>query len=635
MTGPNTLVNLCQVTTATTGTGTITLGSASSGYRGASALTDGVTYSYSIIDGTAYEEGQGLYTASGTTLARGPVQSSNSNSAINLSGSAIVLVGDALSWDIGLNSPTQPASFASLALTPTPALTLTTDVAQAVGGSVTLPFTNISTAAAGQIVAGTNIPLGAQVSAVIGTVQRTLTANGISASGQKVLTTTNTTNAVVGMIVYDTTTPGAVGAGNTIASIQAGVSITLTSNLTNATVNGDTITLDPVVTLTIASTAAVAAGASITFTTNHTALSAAAPLYTTGDASVNGNLNVGGQIISGQGLPQNGANGGTPASPAFSPGQTNMGMYAASTTYLGFSISGSHRFGGNSSGFIAAPTPTFRTAINNTATPFIQAQNNSATIGNNSLAAFSYRASATVPAGIYLCQSNSSTLGTQTAVASGTRLGDINCEGSDGTNFQDATSIRGLVDGSVSAGVVPGRLEFWTANSGGTLTQALTLDSSQNATFLGVTKSPKLWQSSRNAYTKFTISAPLGATGATKVMMGLGSSWALTPSFSGRVRITVCGYSSSTLATNYGILNVAYGTSTAPTNGAALTGTNFYGSDLLAGAFSATSALPFTLVSEATGLTLSTAYWFDMAVGNGGTGGTTAVTIQSVIIEEF
>ena len=100
MTGPNPLVNLCQLTTATTGTGTITLGAASSGYRGTSALTNGTTYSYSIIDGTNYELGQGAYTSSGTTLTRGPVQSSSANAAITLSGTAIVIVGDALAWDI-------------------------------------------------------------------------------------------------------------------------------------------------------------------------------------------------------------------------------------------------------------------------------------------------------------------------------------------------------------------------------------------------------------------------------------------------------------------------------------------------------------------------------------------------------
>ena len=100
MTGPNPLVNLCQLTTATTGTGTITLGAASSGYRGTPALTNGTTYSYSIIDGTNYELGQGAYTSSGTTLARGPVQSSSANAAITLSGTAIVIVGDALAWDI-------------------------------------------------------------------------------------------------------------------------------------------------------------------------------------------------------------------------------------------------------------------------------------------------------------------------------------------------------------------------------------------------------------------------------------------------------------------------------------------------------------------------------------------------------
>ena len=89
-----TLVNRAQMTTSTTGTGTITLGSASTGYQdfATAGVTDGDTVSYTIVDGDNWECGTGTYTSSGTTLSRTVLDSNNSGSAINLSGSAVVFV---------------------------------------------------------------------------------------------------------------------------------------------------------------------------------------------------------------------------------------------------------------------------------------------------------------------------------------------------------------------------------------------------------------------------------------------------------------------------------------------------------------------------------------------------------------
>ena len=89
------LVNRAKMTTSTTGTGTITLGSPSSGYQ--SFADAGVINSdvvrYVIEDGTAWEIGTGAYTASGTTLSRTVAESSNADAALNLTGSAVVFVG--------------------------------------------------------------------------------------------------------------------------------------------------------------------------------------------------------------------------------------------------------------------------------------------------------------------------------------------------------------------------------------------------------------------------------------------------------------------------------------------------------------------------------------------------------------
>ena len=87
-------VNRAKMTTSTTGTGTITLGSAADGYQSFAdaGVSNGDTVRYVIEDGTNWEIGTGQYTASGTTLSRSVTESNNSDSAINLSGSASVFL---------------------------------------------------------------------------------------------------------------------------------------------------------------------------------------------------------------------------------------------------------------------------------------------------------------------------------------------------------------------------------------------------------------------------------------------------------------------------------------------------------------------------------------------------------------
>jgi hypothetical protein len=72
-------------TTTTTGTGTLTLGGAVTGFETFTAnLSDGDTTYYACTDNTDFEVGLGTFTASGTTLARTTIlASSNSGSAVN------------------------------------------------------------------------------------------------------------------------------------------------------------------------------------------------------------------------------------------------------------------------------------------------------------------------------------------------------------------------------------------------------------------------------------------------------------------------------------------------------------------------------------------------------------------------
>ena len=88
------LYDRVQETTATTGTGTITLGGAVAGYQSFAVVGNGNSTYYCIVNGTAWEVGLGLYSTTGPTLARTTVYSNSSGttSPITLSGSSNVFV---------------------------------------------------------------------------------------------------------------------------------------------------------------------------------------------------------------------------------------------------------------------------------------------------------------------------------------------------------------------------------------------------------------------------------------------------------------------------------------------------------------------------------------------------------------
>lgn len=88
------LYNIARMSTATSGTGTITLGSAVTGFLSfaGAGVSDGETVTYGIEDGGHREIGRGVYTSSGTTLTRTVLKSTNSDTAISLSGTAEVFI---------------------------------------------------------------------------------------------------------------------------------------------------------------------------------------------------------------------------------------------------------------------------------------------------------------------------------------------------------------------------------------------------------------------------------------------------------------------------------------------------------------------------------------------------------------
>lgn len=107
-------------------------------------------------------------------------------------------------------------------------------------------------------------------------------------------------------------------------------------------------------------------------------------------------------------------------------------------------------------------------------------------IGTDSNRLSLYRYSAdTGNSQLNLMKSRNSTNGAHTAVQSGDGLGLITFRGSDGTSFSIAAQIQALAEGTVSSGIVPGRIKIETASASGAMTERLAIDSSGTTNISG------------------------------------------------------------------------------------------------------------------------------------------------------
>ena len=88
------LFNLTRVLCSTTGTGTLSLGAAVSGFLtfAQAGVQNADVVAYCIRDGGNSEVGYGTYTSASATLTRTVRKSTNSDAAINLSGNAVVFI---------------------------------------------------------------------------------------------------------------------------------------------------------------------------------------------------------------------------------------------------------------------------------------------------------------------------------------------------------------------------------------------------------------------------------------------------------------------------------------------------------------------------------------------------------------
>lgn len=94
--------NRVKVATATTGSGTITLGSPAVGFQSFAdgGISNADEVRYAISDGDNWEVGTGTYTSAGTTLSRTLIESST-GSLLNLSGTDVEVFITMASIDVG------------------------------------------------------------------------------------------------------------------------------------------------------------------------------------------------------------------------------------------------------------------------------------------------------------------------------------------------------------------------------------------------------------------------------------------------------------------------------------------------------------------------------------------------------
>ncbi len=165
-----------------------------------------------------------------------------------------------------------------------------------------------------------------------------------------------------------------------------------------------------------------------------------------------------------------------------------------------------------------------------------------------------------------------------------------------------------------------------TVTGNGTIPNAVLANSS--ITIAG--KSTALGASYAPARATSTPATPTGTSSLTFVMAGLAGS--ITPATSGNV-LFLANVTAVNNTTGDGCqTQIKYGTGTAPTNGAAVTGTSA-GNQSVASA-GAVLNYPMALMGYATGLTVSTAYWYDIAF-EAVTGGTCTIQLPTLIAAEL
>jgi len=224
---------------------------------------------------------------------------------------------------------------------------------------------------------------------------------------------------------------------------------------------------------------------------------------------------------------------GTEAAPSITHfGDLDTGIFFPLVNTIGFSTNGNEHMRIDAPGRVLIGDTTGRTVPDSVGSsaeiPYFQISGTSQSRAGMGL--FNYSSTTTSDPNVIFNKSLSNVVGTQTAVTTGTILGGIGFNGSDGADFASGANILSYVDGSVFSGSVPGCLVFSTNSELGSFPNERMRIAANGAIGIGTNSPTNLGLS----ITTTTISGPSGGairfqkTDATAVT-GLVS--ALTDSF--------------------------------------------------------------------------------------------------------
>jgi len=146
------------------------------------------------------------------------------------------------------------------------------------------------------------------------------------------------------------------------------------------------------------------------------------------------------------------------------------------------------------------------------------------------------------------------------------------------------------------------------------------------------------WQTPQKVSIQVTPVDPTTTNSTVGVMMGIGASASITPTFTGKLMIIISGDIDNDTGDNGSQVQIRTGTGTPPINGAALTGTTRGGLVkmivIASGGATNITRVPFSLNTIISGLTLNTTLWIDISLASI-TGGVSRVRDISVSVVEL
>ncbi|QDF38268.1 hypothetical protein FJN17_12195 [Bradyrhizobium symbiodeficiens] len=128
---------------------------------------------------------------------------------------------------------------------------------------------------------------------------------------------------------------------------------------------------------------------------------------------------------------------------------------------------------------------------------------------------------------------------------------------------------------------------------------------------------------------------PGGTANTTGVMMGLGATCKVTPATTGRVRFTIIGNVTNNNTSKNTTVIGRYGTGTAPSNAAALTGTVFDSGRTYSTTGAGSPLMLFAAEGIISGLTVGTQVWYDASVATNDAGTTSSISSIQCLAQEF